>query len=89
MDHASNSGKEKMTEEERRNYTEEFKILFQKAKIEIGREKQLYDYLLWTMFKIEDREGISKEIRQLVENMKTVITKLILTKEERSDYPDD
>ena len=78
-----------MTEEERRNYTEEFKILFQKAKIEIGIEKQLYDYLLWTMFKIEDREGINKEIRQLVEKMKTVITKLILTKEERSDYTDD
>jgi hypothetical protein len=87
--HASNSCKEKMTEEERRNYTEEFKILFQKGKIEIGREKQLYDYLLWTIFKIEDREGINKEIRQLVENMKTVITKLILTKEERSDYTDD
>ena len=78
-----------MTEEERRNYTEEFKILFQKSKIEIGRGKQLYDYLLWTMFKIEDIEGISKEIRQLVEKMKTVITKLILTKEERSDYTDD
>ncbi len=78
-----------MTEEERRNYTEEFKILFQKAKIEIGIEKQLYDYLLWTMFKIEDIEEINKEIRQLVDKMKTVITKLILTKEERSDYPDD
>ena len=78
-----------MTEEERRNYTEEFKILFQKAKIEIGIEKQLYDYLLWTLLKIEDREGINKEIRQLVEKMKTIITKLILTKEKISDYTDD
>ncbi len=89
VEHASNSCKEKMTEEERRKDTEEFKILFQKAKIEIRIEKQLYVYLLWTKFKIEDREGINKEIRQLVEKMKTVITKLILTKEERSDYTDD
>ncbi len=78
-----------MTEEERRKDTEEYKILFQKAKIEIVREKQLYDYILWTMFKIEDREGINNEIRQLVEKMKTVITKLILTKEKISDYTDD
>jgi hypothetical protein len=89
VEHASNSCKEKMTEEERRKDTEEYKILFQKAKIEIVREKQLYDYILWTMFKIEDREGINNEIRQLVEKMKTVITKLILTKEKISDYTDD
>jgi hypothetical protein len=89
VEHASNSCKEKMTEEEREIHTEEFRTLFQKAKIETGRKVQLYDYLLWTMFKIEAREGINKEIKQLVEKMKTVITKLIMTKEERSDYTDD
>jgi len=43
LEHAPNSCKEKMTEEERRNDTEEFKSLLKKAKIEIGEEKQLYD----------------------------------------------
>ena len=78
-----------MTEEERRIHTEEFKCLFQKAKVEIGEDKQLYDYLLWTMFKIEYRKEKGKEIRQMVTKMKTVITKLILIKEERNDYTDD
>jgi len=89
VEHASNSCKEKMTEEERKIHTKEFEILFRKAKIEIGTKKQLYDYLLWTMFKVEDRAGISKEIRQMVETMKTVITKLILTKEEKNDCAED
>ena len=78
-----------MTEDERRIHTEEFKSLFQKAKIEIGENTQLYDYLLWTMFKVEYRNEIGKEIRHMVMKMKTVITKLILFKEERSDYTDE
>ena len=40
------------------------------------------------MFKVEDKKEISKEIRQMVMKMKTVITKLIFIKEERSDYTD-
>ena len=77
-----------MTEEERRIHTDEFRCLFQKAKVEVGEDKELYDYLLWTMFKVEDKKEISKEIRQMVIKMKTVITKLIFIKEERSDYTD-
>ncbi len=57
-----------------------------KAKIEIGEHKQLYDYLVWTIFKIEGRKEKSKEIRLMVMKMKTIITKLILIDEERSDY---
>jgi len=41
------------------------------------------------MFEFEDRKKITKEIRQLVEKMKTVIKKLIITKDERNDYPKD
>ena len=41
------------------------------------------------MFRIEHRKEIGKEIRQMVMKMKTVITKLILKKEERSDYTDE
>jgi len=89
VEHGSNSCNEKMTEEERRIHTEESKCLFKKANIEIGEDKQLYDYLLWTMFKIEYRKEIGKEIRQMIMKMKTVITKLILIKEERNDYTED
>ena len=78
-----------MTEEERRIHTEEFKFLFQKANVAIGEDRQLYDYLLWTMFKVDDIREKSIEIRHMVMKMKTIITKLILTKEERSDYADE
>jgi hypothetical protein len=48
--------------------------------VEIGENRGLDDYLLWTMFKIEHRKEIGKEIRQMVMKMKTVITKLMLMK---------
>ena len=89
VEHASDSCREKMTEEERRIHLEEFESLYRKARIDIGENRGLYNYLLWTMFKIEDRKEIGKEIRQMVMKMKTVITILILKKEERSDYTDE
>ena len=89
VEHASDSCREKMTEEERRIHLEEFESLYRKARIDIGENRGLYNYLLWTMFRIEHRKEIGKEIRQMVMKMKTVITILILKKEERSDYTDE
>ena len=41
------------------------------------------------MFRIEDTEERSREIRLLIAKLKTVITKIILKMEERGDYKDD
>jgi len=75
-----------MIEEERRVHTEEFRYLFQKANFKIGKYMLLLDYLVWTMFKVEDGQEISKQKRQIVIMMDTLIAKLMLTKEERRDY---
>ena len=58
-------------------------------RIDIGENRGLYDYLLWTMFKIEDRKEIGKEIRQMVMKMKTVISRLIMTKEDQGDQKNE
>ncbi|MFM7851446.1 MAG: RNA-directed DNA polymerase, partial [Flammeovirgaceae bacterium] len=85
-EHAANSCTAKMNEVERKIHTKEFKDLFEKAMIDIGADNQLNDYLLWTMFKIEDNMERRAKIRQMIEKMKTVITKLMIKPEERKDY---
>jgi cell division protein YceG involved in septum cleavage len=81
-EHAANSCTDKMTDEERSIHTKEFEELFEKAKVDVGGDKQLNNYLLWTMFKIEDKKEKSAVIRKMITKMKTVISKLILKNEE-------
>ncbi len=54
-EHAANSCTDKMTDEERSIHTKEFEELFEKSEVDVGGDKQLNNYLLWTMFKIEDK----------------------------------
>jgi len=85
-EHAANSCTEKMNEEERKTHTKEFKNLFEEAMIDVGEDKQLSNYLFWTMFKVEDNRQKSPKIRQMIDKMKTVITKLLIKSEERNEY---
>ena len=53
-EHAANSCKVKISEEEKKIHIKEFKDIFEEEMIDIGLYKQLNNYLNWTIIKIED-----------------------------------